>query len=109
MHIRLAPGSYRLREKPRASITLPVLEGVDVSGAARATIQGFDSDRPFRSRVSGAGTLEGSIRAGDVGFDISGASKLKLQGAARTAQVLASGASKLELADWQVNGEKVDH
>jgi hypothetical protein len=107
LHIRLAPGSYRLSEKPRASITLPVLEAVDVSGAAGATIQGFDSNRPFRARASGASTLEGSIRAGDVNFDISGASNLKLAGAARTVQVLASGASKLELADWQVNGEKV--
>jgi len=107
LHIRLASGGYRFRERPRASITLPILEGIDVAGAARATIQGFASDRPFRARASGASTLEGSIRAGDVGFDISGASTLKLSGSARGAQLLASGASKLELADWQVNGERV--
>ena len=107
LRIGLARGSYRLQQSPRASIALPILEEIDVSGASRATIQGFESDRPFRARASGASKLGGSIRAGDVDFDISGASTLKLGGSARGARMLASGASKLELAGWQVNGEKL--
>ncbi len=107
LRIGLARGSYRLQESPRASITLPILDEIDLSGASRATIQGFASDRPFHARTSGASTLEGSIRAGDIDFDISGASTLKLGGSARGARMLASGASKLELAGWQVNGEKL--
>ncbi len=107
LRIGLARGSYRLQESPRASITLPILDQIDLSGASRATIQGFESDRPFRAQASGASTLEGSIGAGDVDFDISGASTLKLGGSARGARMLASGASKLELAGWRVKGEKL--
>jgi serine/threonine-protein kinase len=105
LRIGLAPGRYRLREKPRASITLPVLEQVELSGASRATVQGFESDRPFRALTSGASRLEGSIKAGDVDLDASGASTVKLGGSSRSARLSASGASKLELADWQVVGD----
>jgi hypothetical protein len=107
LRIRLAPGSYRLRERPRASIRLPALTEIAIAGAARATIQGFESDRPFRGRVSGASKLEGSIRAGDVDLGASGASTVSLRGSARGAKLSASGASRLELADWQIDGEKL--
>jgi serine/threonine-protein kinase len=107
LRIGLARGNYRLQARPVVSISLPILEGIELSGASRATIQGFASDRPFHLHTSGASQLEGSIRAGDVDFDISGASKLKLEGSARGARILASGASKLDLAGWQVNGEKL--
>jgi eukaryotic-like serine/threonine-protein kinase len=107
LRIRLAEGNYRLAEPPRVSIIMPALEEIDIAGAARATIQGFASDRPFHARMSGASSLEGSIRAGDVDFDINGASTLKLGGSARGARLLASGASRFELADWKVEGEKL--
>jgi serine/threonine-protein kinase len=107
LRISLAPGGYLLREKPHVSITLPALEGIDIAGAARATIQGFESDRPFRARISGASTLEGSIRTGDVDLAASGASTLRLRGSAHAARLVASGASKLELAELPVSGEKL--
>jgi eukaryotic-like serine/threonine-protein kinase len=107
LRIRLAEGNYRLAEPPRVSIVMPALEAIDIAGAARATIQGFASDRPFRAKMSGSSSLEGSIRAGDVDFDISGASTLKLGGSARGARLLASGASRFEPADWKVDGEKL--
>src|SRR5262249_12373440 len=49
----------------------------------------------------------GSIKAGDVDFEISGASTVKLGGSARTARLEASGASTLELADFAVSGDKL--
>jgi eukaryotic-like serine/threonine-protein kinase len=107
LRIRLAPGRYRLREKLRAAITLPALEGIEVTGASRATVQGFESDRPFRGRASGASTLEGSIKAGDADFEGSGASTIKLGGSARAARLDASGASTVNLADFAVGTEKL--
>lgn len=86
---------------------MPVLEEIGLGGAAHATIQGFESDRPFRSRVGGASTLDGSIRAGHVQFDASGASTLKLTGASQDARLLASGASKLELGGFELKSEKL--
>ena len=107
LRLSLAQGNYRLAEPPRASIMLPALDELDVAGAARATVQGFASDGPFRARVSGASTVAGSIRAGDVAFNISGASTLKLGGSGRGANLLASGASRFELAGFDLNGEKL--
>src|SRR5262249_8859610 len=97
--------TYRLRpDTLKVSITLPHLEAIDLSGATRGTLEGFASDRAFRARVSGASTLEGSIRAGDVDVNVSGASTLSLRGSARGARLSASGASQLKLADWPVDG-----
>jgi serine/threonine protein kinase len=110
LRVHLEDGlSYRLGgpDPLKLTITMPALEDVGLSSAGRATIQGFESDRPFRARLSGASTLAGSIRAGDVDYDISGASTLKLGGSGRGAKLQASGASHFELADWQVNGEKL--
>ena len=100
--------NYRLGPDPlKLAITLPVLEDIDLAGAAHATIQGFDSDRSLHALVHGASTLEGSIRAGDIRLDARGASSVTLSGSAHDARLLAHGASKLELADWQVKGEKL--
>ena len=107
LRIRLAPGRYRLREKPRASITLPALERIEVAGASQATIQGFESDRAFSALTSGASTLDGSIKAGDADFEASGASTLKLSGSARASRLHGSGASTLELTEFAVSGEKL--
>ncbi len=53
LRIRLAEGNYRLAEPPRASIVLPALEAIEIAGAARAKVQGFESDRPFRAGRAG--------------------------------------------------------
>ncbi len=110
LRVHLEDGlSYRLGgpDPLKLTIMMPALEEVDLSSAGRATIQGFESDRPFRARLSGSSTLAGSIRAGDVDYDISGASTLKVGGSGRGAKLVASGASHFELADWQVKGEKL--
>jgi hypothetical protein len=95
----LEEGNYRLREPLKATITMPAIEGLTLGGAARAKLQGFDSDRPFRARLGGAARLEGSIKAGDVTLDTDGASRVALLGAARGVTLKASGASHLDLSD----------
>jgi hypothetical protein len=99
LKLDLESGHYRLRAPLRATVTMPAIEGVALGGAARATLQGFDSDRPFRARLSGAARLDGSIRAGDVTVEAEGASRAALRGAARGVKVKASGASHLDLSD----------
>jgi serine/threonine-protein kinase len=109
LRVRLEGGrTYRLRpDTLNVSVALPVLEALHITGASRAKIEGFQSDRPFHLDTSGASTLEGSIKAGDADFEASGASTVKLQGSARAVRLHASGASTLELADFPVSGEKL--
>ena len=80
---------------PAQSIILPTLERIEAEGASRATIQGFESDRTFQALLSGASALEGSIKAGDVDLDVSGASTLKLRGSAR-----GRGSRRVVRASW---------
>jgi hypothetical protein len=109
LQVQLERGwTYRLSpDTLKVAITLPLLESIDLSGATRGTLEGFASDRALRARVSGASTLEGSIRSGDVDIGVSGASTISLRGSARGARLSASGASQLKLTDWPVEGEKV--
>jgi Putative auto-transporter adhesin, head GIN domain len=100
--------TYRLRPNTlKVTVALPVLEAMQVSGASRATITGFESDHPFQVRTSGASKLEGSIHSGDADFDVSGASIVNLSGSARNARVHVSGASTLETTDFTVSGERL--
>jgi serine/threonine-protein kinase len=109
LRVRLEGGrTYRLRpDTLKVSVALPVLEALHITGASRAKIEGFQSDRPFHLDTSGASTLEGSIKAGDADFEAGGASTVKLRGAARAVRLHASGASTLELADFPVSSEKL--
>jgi eukaryotic-like serine/threonine-protein kinase len=109
LRVRLEGGrTYRLRPNTlELTVTLPVLEALNASGASRAKISGFASERPFHLDVNGASALEGSIKAGDAAFELSGASTVKLRGSARVARLHASGASTLELSDLAVSGEKL--
>jgi hypothetical protein len=100
--------TYRLRPNTlKLSVSLPVLEAMLISGASRATIAGFASDRPFHVRIGGASRLEGSIQSGNADFEISGASTVKLGGSARDARVQLSGSSTMEATDFAVRGERL--
>lgn len=93
--------SYTIRSATlEVDITLPVLAGLELSGASRGTISGFESDRPFDGDVSGASSLRGDILAGDINLDISGASLVVLDGIGRDLTLDASGASSVDLEDF---------
>ena len=64
----------------RARITLPTLAGLDVSGASRASVTGFRSDRNVQIKASGASEIRGDMETGDLAADVSGGSTLQLNG-----------------------------
>ena len=61
----------------KAKVTMPELTGLDLSGASRTTLAGFNSDKSLKAEVSGASTLRGDLTCGDASFDVSGASKVQ--------------------------------
>ncbi len=93
-------------ETIEAEITLPVLEGLFLSGASHADVSGFMSDHDLDIHLSGASRISGTIVASDANFDISGASKLSLKGSVENLKVKASGASDADLGGFAV--ENVD-
>jgi hypothetical protein len=92
----------------RASVTMPELGGLEISGASRGTVSDFSSTDDLDITVSGASRLSGDITAGDVEFDISGASTIQLEGSANDIDADVSGASSLNLDDFTVNNANVD-
>lgn len=91
-----------------AEVTMPELSKVDLSGASSLDLQGFSSSEDFEADISGASRLTGELEAGNVNIGVSGASKVRLSGSGDDLTAHASGASELELADFEVGDAVVD-
>ena len=111
----------------KAEITMPQLRGLELSGATRGIVSGFSSTENLDIEVSGASSLDltdisagdvkfevsgaskvtGDIAADNTDFDISGASTAQLEGSSMDIIVDASGASRVKLAAFIVNNADV--
>jgi hypothetical protein len=96
-------GSASVHGTLTASISMPRLEGLALSGATHATISGFKSDEPLAATLSGASSLEGDAERSALHFQLSGASQVSLKGSARSGSFDLSGASTLDLAAFPVD------
>jgi hypothetical protein len=92
----------------KASVTMPQLDGLTVSGASSGTVSDFNSAEAVSIAVSGASRVTGDITAGDIGFDVSGASTIELEGSADNMVAVVSGASRFSLDDFTVNNANVN-
>jgi len=128
LKIRLKPGYSYTSYTAIAEITMPELYRLDLSGATHGSVQGFSSSHDFvlelsgassldmvemaagdiKFEVSGASHLTGSITADDAEFDISGASSVTLSGSANDLDANVSGASHLEIEDFPVHNADVN-
>jgi len=111
----------------KVEITIPQLRGLEFSGATWGTVSGFSSTDNLDVEVSGASSLDlvdisagdvkfevsgaskvtGDIAAADADFDISGASTVQLEGSAIDIVVDASGAARVKLAAFLVDNANV--
>jgi len=86
-------------ETLRAEITMPALYGLELSGACKGTITGFQSSETFHLEVSGASSLDmNNVQSGDADFEVSGASAVTGNVTADDMEFDVSGTSKIELA-----------
>ncbi len=107
---------------PKVNITVPVLTSLKLSGAAKGTVTGFNSDNNFNVGVSGASHLNldmttgdfkaefsgasdasGKLTAKDLDIELSGASNIIFTGSGNNIHVEGSGASEAKLANFTVN------
>jgi hypothetical protein len=109
LRIYLRPGvSFSFRDTTlRAEVTMPALEGLDLSGASRGNVSGFESNDPLRVVLSGASSLQASLSTGDVELEASGASRANVQGSGDALDLEASGASHLDLSEFTVTDADV--
>ncbi len=92
----------------RVELSMPGIEGINLSSGASATITGFNSDNPFSVTLNGGSVLTGDIVSGDAGFGISGGSIVKLTGSGRDLMVRSSGGSEVTLDEFPVNNADIN-
>jgi eukaryotic-like serine/threonine-protein kinase len=108
LKISLERGSYRLKSPLKAEITLPSLIGIDIDGASKGTLKGFQSERELSLKITGSSELAGGITVEKGDFKVDGASTLSLVGSAQAAHLSAEGASHLKLKEFLLKSGLVD-
>jgi hypothetical protein len=85
-----------------AVITMPGIEGIQLSGGSQGEIDGFNSSNDFSAKLSGGSRLEGDITADDTDLSLSGGSKITLSGSGEKLVIDSSGGSRINLEDFPV-------
>jgi hypothetical protein len=106
LRLRVKPGVAVQNATLKATVTLPAITGLDLSGASRATVDGFDSENAMAFHLSGASTAKvANMKAGRTAFDVSGASNLSGHMTTGDAEFVVSGAGKVTLAGFGTAGK----
>ncbi len=88
---------FTIHSSPRATITMPEIHSLDLSGAADGKIEGFSSTNDFELHLSGESLLDIDMEAGNFEAEFSGASRLSGYLKAASSNIKLSGASQITL------------
>jgi len=107
LRLYLDQGSYN-RTTLEARVAMPNLEALELSGVSEADLKGTWTPDDFAVDLSGASRARGRVETGRADLELSGSSKLTLQGTARKLSVDASGSSELDLGELAVEDADVE-
>jgi len=126
LFIRFKSGNYTNTDA-RAVINMPEITRLEISGASRGKVTGFQSENRLdivssgaskldldmgsgdaSLEISGASRAEGTLRSGNISMNISGASQCKLNGSAADGDIEVSGASKLHASEFEMQRAEVE-
>jgi hypothetical protein len=102
LEIRVERGLSLNNATLRAEITMPELDGVELSGASSASIEGFGPASAIELTASGASSFDADVDTDRLDLELSGASSATIRGFAAVARLDASGASRLLLRDLRI-------
>lgn len=108
LHMGFRDRFFRDRERVNAFITMPTLEGLEISGASKLKVINFKDIAHLNLDISGASNAQVDVEAGDMDIDASGASKLNLMGRISELNIDISGASKIDASRAEVSDARVD-
>lgn len=108
LHLELPGGRLYSATELKASVTMPALASIAMSGASNVTLAGFVSQRGFAASVSGASVLEGEIGADNVRLDITGGSRITLHGEGTSLAASISGGSNVDLQVFPVENASLN-
>jgi hypothetical protein len=118
---------FNFHSRPRAVITLPDLQYLDLSGAAEGNVKGFRSSHDFDLHLSGASSLDidmetggfeaeisggsrasGYLKTASSNIELSGASRITLTGSGGDIKLDVSGASTADLQNYAVGNADIE-
>jgi hypothetical protein len=107
--LRLTPTLSHFRHVTlEATVTMPSLTGVGLSGSASAHLRDFGGIGRLDAELSGASELNGRVAAENIVIAASGASRVRLAGKTRGMVIDVSGASRLDLAELAAGTGTID-
>jgi len=89
-------------------ITIPHMDDIDISGAAKLTSSDRFDESDMEIEASGAAKLVFKLKTNHLDLDASGASNVSLNGFANSAEIEVSGASKLKAYELEINNVNID-
>ena len=99
----------RRNETVRINITMPSLEGLDISGASTLKVIGFkDKSKDLDIQLSGASKAAIDVEVRKIEFDASGASKADLRGSAERVNIDISGACHINAKRMEIDQARAD-
>lgn len=101
LYLGMKPFSGLIWNKsPKAVITMPSLDSVQLSGASSMIAAGFRDEKRFTADVSGASSLEIDVIASMASFELSGASDITAVLESEKINIDMSGSSDIELVGF---------
>jgi hypothetical protein len=91
-----------------AEIALPVLSALEVSGASRVVLEGFESVDDLAIELSGVSAVDGDVRVGALNASLSGSSRIMLSGGAERVRLRSSGSIRVDLSEFSVVNADID-
>ena len=93
----------------KAEITMPNLTELILSGASKATVEGFSSSDYLTIELSAASRLDmRDTNVGNIEIELSGASTLIAEGSGNDLVSVVEGASRLDLTNFPVDNGNLD-
>lgn len=93
--------------RQEATITMPALTAVRLSGASRVNLTGFAPSATFAAELTGASRLNGNVQATEIHLQAAGASQVDLTGSSTTLSLTGEGASQALLGRLTVEKANV--
>ncbi len=95
------------REKVKVFITMPDLETLELSGAARVSVTGFEENY-LQLDLAGASSADIDVEVSDIDIEMDGMSSLTLYGRGERLEANIAGACSLDAFDYDVDYAQVD-
>ena len=91
----------RMRESPKAYITVKTLDRIQVSGAVSLRTLDILKSKSMELNLSGASVVSMELETDDFSFEASGASVVNIEGSAKTQKIRMSGSSIYRAYDFE--------